>query len=142
MLASHCGRPKGQVNEKMRMAPMAVRLGELLGKEVATVGDCIGTEVEAASAKLGDGDVLMLENARFYKEEEKNVSEFAEKLALERAKEESLMLAIREARATSAELNNKFLADGDALLEFGNRNLFDKGLVDWIGAAFPQSALL
>lgn len=60
---------------------MAVRLGELLGKEVATVGDCIGTEVEAASAKLGDGDVLMLENARFYKEEEKNVSEFAEKLA-------------------------------------------------------------
>lgn len=49
---------------------------------------------------------------------------------------------LRQAAATSAELNNKFLADGDALLEFGNRNLFDKGLVDWIGAAFPQSALL
>ena len=49
---------------------------------------------------------------------------------------------LRQAAATSAELNNKFLADGDALLEFGNRDLFDKGLVDWIGAAFPQSALL
>ena len=44
--------------------------------------------------------------------------------------------------ATSAELNDKFLADVDAFLEFGNRDLFDKGLVDWIGTAFPQSALL
>ena len=49
---------------------------------------------------------------------------------------------LHQAAATSAELNNKFLADGDALLEFGNRDLFDKGLVDWIGAAFLQSALL
>lgn len=81
LLASHCGRPKGQVNEKMRMAPMAARLGELIGKPVFTVGDCIGPEVDAAVAKLSAGDVLMLENARFYKEEEKNVSEFAEKLA-------------------------------------------------------------
>lgn len=81
MLASHCGRPKGQVNEKMRMAPMAVRLGELLGKEVATVGDCIGADVDEAVATMKAGDILMLENARFYKEEEKNVPEFAEKLA-------------------------------------------------------------
>lgn len=81
MLASHCGRPKGQVNDKMRMAPMAVRLGELLGKEVSTVGDCIGAGVDTAVSKMGSGDVLMLENARFYKEEEKNVAEFAEKLA-------------------------------------------------------------
>jgi phosphoglycerate kinase len=82
ILASHCGRPKGAVNEKMRMAPMAVRLGELLGgKPVQTVGDCIGPLVDAAVDKLQGGDILMLENARFYKEEEKNVPEFAQKLA-------------------------------------------------------------
>lgn len=81
MLASHCGRPKGAVNDKMRMAPMAVRLGELIGKPVHTVGDCVGPEVDAAVAKLKGGEVLMLENARFYKDEEKNVPEFAQKLA-------------------------------------------------------------
>jgi phosphoglycerate kinase len=81
LLASHCGRPKGAVNEKMRMAPMAVRLGELIGKQVHTVGDCIGPEVDAAVAKLPAGEILMLENARFYKEEEKNVAEFAQKMA-------------------------------------------------------------
>jgi phosphoglycerate kinase len=81
MLASHCGRPKGQVNEKMRMAPMAKRLSELINKQVQTVGDCVGSEVDAAVAKMVAGDVLLLENARFYKEEEKNDSEFAKKLA-------------------------------------------------------------
>ena len=81
MLASHCGRPKGAVNETMRMGPMAVRLGQLLGKSVMTVGDCIGPEVDAAVSKMKGGDVLMLENARFYKEEEKNVPEFSQKLA-------------------------------------------------------------
>ena len=81
ILASHCGRPKGQVNEKMRMAPMAARLAELTGKPVSTVDDCIGTKVDAAIASLGNGDLLMLENARFHKEEEKNSPEFAAKLA-------------------------------------------------------------
>lgn len=81
MLASHCGRPKGQVNDKMRMAPMAAHLSKLLGKPVSSVGDCIGPEVDAAAAQMGSGDILMLENARFYKEEEKNVPEFAEKMA-------------------------------------------------------------
>lgn len=81
MLASHCGRPKGEVNEKMRMAPMAKRLGELINKPVATVGDCIGPDVDSAVSKMNGGDILMLENARFYKEETKNVPEFAEKLA-------------------------------------------------------------
>lgn len=52
MLASHCGRPKGAVNEKMRMAPMAKRLSELINKPVATVNDCIGPEVDAAVDKL------------------------------------------------------------------------------------------
>jgi len=81
ILASHCGRPKGAVNEKMRMAPMGKRLSELIHQPVATVGDCIGPDVDAAVAKLNDGDVLLLENARFYKDEEKNIPEFAAKLA-------------------------------------------------------------
>lgn len=81
ILASHCGRPDGKVNEKMRMAPMAKRLSELLKKPVQSVGDCIGPDVEAAASKLKAGDVLMLENARFYKDEEKNVPDFAAKMA-------------------------------------------------------------
>lgn len=81
MLASHCGRPKGAVNEKMRMAPMAECLGELIGKPVGVVEDCVGAEVDAAVSKLQNGDILMLENARFYKEEEKNESSFAAQLA-------------------------------------------------------------
>lgn len=81
LLVSHCGRPKGQVNEKMRMAPMAKRLSELIGSPVTAVSDSIGPDVDAAVAKLKGGDVLMLENARFYKDEEKNVAEYAQKLA-------------------------------------------------------------
>lgn len=81
ILASHCGRPKGQVNDKMRMTPMAKRLSELISKTVSTVDDCVGPNVSSAVAKMGNGDVLMLENARFHKEEEKNVPEFAENLA-------------------------------------------------------------
>jgi phosphoglycerate kinase len=57
MLASHCGRPKGQVNDKMRMAPMAKRLAELIKKPVHTVGDCIGPDVDAAVSKLAGGEV-------------------------------------------------------------------------------------
>lgn len=81
MLVSHCGRPKGVVNEKMRMAPAAKRLSELINKPVTSVSDCVGPEVTTAVSALKSGDVLMLENARFYKEEEKNVPEFAQKLA-------------------------------------------------------------
>lgn len=81
VLASHSGRPKGQVNEKMRLAPAAKRLSELIGKPVVAVPDCIGPEVESAVAKMKSGDVVMLENARFYKDEEKNTPEFCKKLA-------------------------------------------------------------
>lgn len=81
MLASHCGRPKGEVNEKMRMTAMADRLSELMSKPVTAVSDCIGPEVDAAVDKMSAGDIIMLENARFYKQEEKNDPEFAEKLA-------------------------------------------------------------
>ena len=81
MLASHCGRPKGEVNEMMRMTAMAERLGDLMGKPVTAVKDCVGPEVDAAVNQMAGGDVIMLENARFYKQEEKNDPEFAEKLA-------------------------------------------------------------
>lgn len=81
LLVSHCGRPKGAVNEKMRLAPMAKRLSELINKPVVAVPDCIGPVVDEAVEKLKGGDVALLENVRFYPEEEKNVPEFAQKLA-------------------------------------------------------------
>ena len=80
ILCSHFGRPKG-VTEKLRLTPVAVRLSELLGKEVKKTDDCIGDEVAAAVAAMQDGDVLLLENVRFYPEEEANDPEFAKKLA-------------------------------------------------------------
>jgi len=81
MLASHCGRPDGKVNEKMRMAPMAKRLSELIKEEVVCVSDCVGADVDAAVQRLKSGNVLMLENTRFHAEEEKNDAEFSKKLA-------------------------------------------------------------
>lgn len=81
ILTSHFGRPNGQVNEKMRLTPVAVRLSELLGKEVKKTDDCIGDEVAATVAAMQDGDVILLENVRFYAEEEENDPEFAKKLA-------------------------------------------------------------
>jgi len=80
ILCSHFGRPKG-VTEKLRLTPVAVRLSELLGKEVKKTDDCIGDEVAATVAGMQDGDVLLLENVRFYPEEEANDPEFAKKLA-------------------------------------------------------------
>ncbi len=81
ILTSHFGRPKGKVNEKMRLTPVAKRLSELLGKEVTKADDCIGDDVAAKVAAMQNGDVLLLENVRFYGEEEKNDPEFAQKLA-------------------------------------------------------------
>ncbi|MBD2251749.1 phosphoglycerate kinase [Nostoc parmelioides] len=80
ILASHFGRPKG-VDEKLRLTPVAKRLSELLGQEVIKTDDSIGDEVAAKVATLQNGQVLLLENVRFYKEEEKNDPEFAQKLA-------------------------------------------------------------
>jgi phosphoglycerate kinase len=80
ILASHFGRPKG-VDEKLRLTPVAKRLSELLGQEVVKTNDCIGDEVAAKVGALQNGQVLLLENVRFYKEEEKNDPEFAKKLA-------------------------------------------------------------
>jgi len=81
ILASHLGRPDGKVVDSMRMAPVARRLSDLLGKEIGTPGDCIGPEAEKAASSLKDGDVLLLENLRFHSEEEANDPAFAEALA-------------------------------------------------------------
>ncbi len=80
ILVSHFGRPKG-VDEKLRLTPVAKRLSELLGQEVVKSDDSIGDEVATKVAALQNGQVLLLENVRFYKEEEANDSEFAKKLA-------------------------------------------------------------
>eukprot|EP01006_Ploeotia_vitrea_P062782 TRINITY_DN84403_c0_g1_i1.p1 TRINITY_DN84403_c0_g1~~TRINITY_DN84403_c0_g1_i1.p1 ORF type:complete len:428 (-),score=13.00 TRINITY_DN84403_c0_g1_i1:4-1287(-) len=81
VLASHCGRPKGKFNEKMTMKPMAERLSSLISTNVQTVSDCIGDNVTEAVNKLNGGEILMLENTRFHKEEEANDSDFAKKLS-------------------------------------------------------------
>ncbi len=81
ILASHLGRPQGKPNPKMSLMPIAERLGELLGKNVAMASDCIGGEVVQRAQSLTSGDVLMLENLRFHAGEEKNDPEFARSLA-------------------------------------------------------------
>lgn len=81
LLVSHFGRPKG-IDESLRLTPVAARLAELLpSTTVLKANDVIGPEVEALVQSLENGQVLLLENVRFYKEEEKNVPEFAQKLA-------------------------------------------------------------
>ncbi len=81
ILMSHLGRPKGKRNEKYTLAPVAERLSELMEQKVRFVDDCIGEKVEHAVQELQDGDILLLENLRFYAEEEANDKEFAQKLA-------------------------------------------------------------
>jgi len=81
ILMSHLGRPKGKRDPKQSLKPAADRLAEILKKPVAFVDDCIGDKVAEAVAKMAAGDVLVLENVRFYAEEEKNNPEFAKKLA-------------------------------------------------------------
>ena len=83
VLASHLGRPKGQVNPKYSLKPVSARLSELLGRRVTFVEDCIGDAAHAAIEKVhkSGGGVVLLENLRFHPEEEKNDSEFARQLA-------------------------------------------------------------
>ncbi|WP_314586534.1 phosphoglycerate kinase [Paenibacillus terrigena] len=81
ILASHMGRPKGQFVDSMRLTPAAVRLSELLGKPVVKADEAIGDAVKAQIAELKDGDVLLLENVRFYAGEEKNDPELAKEFA-------------------------------------------------------------
>jgi phosphoglycerate kinase len=81
ILAAHLGRPKGKREPSMSLQPVAALLAEMLGRPVAFVDDCIGEKVAAAVAALRPGDVLLLENVRYYNEEEANDPAFAEKLA-------------------------------------------------------------
>lgn len=81
ILAAHLGRPKGQRESSMSLRPVAAKLSELIGRPVAFVDDCVGEKVEAAANALKPGDVLLLENVRYYNEEEANDAAFAEKLA-------------------------------------------------------------
>ena len=82
ILCSHLGRPKGQVVEAMRLTPAALHLSELLGRPVQMAPDCVGPEVERMAQALQAGQVLLLENLRFHKEEEKNDAGFARQLAV------------------------------------------------------------
>ena len=81
VVASHLGRPKGQVKRELSLEPAADRLSGLLGRPVTILSDCIGPEVEAAARDMKPGDVIMLENLRFHPEEEKGDEGFAKQLA-------------------------------------------------------------
>ena len=81
ILASHLGRPKGKKDPKSSLSPVAVRLSQLLGQRVTLANDCIGEEVEKQTEKMGEGEVVLLENLRFHPEEEKNDETFSKALA-------------------------------------------------------------
>ncbi len=80
-IVSHLGRPKGKAVPELSLRPVAERLGELLGREVPLIPDCIGEAVAAAVERMGSGDVILLENVRFHLGEEANDPGFAEALA-------------------------------------------------------------
>src|SRR6266704_1854698 len=82
ILMSHLGRPDGKVVDTLSLAPVAKHLSELLGRTVEMAKNCIGPEVEAQAKSLQPGHVLLLENLRFHKEEEKNNPDFARQLAI------------------------------------------------------------
>ena len=81
ILAAHLGRPKGQREASMSLRPVAVKLADMIGRPVAFVDDCIGEKVEKTVSVMQPGDILLLENVRYYNEEEANDPAFAEKLA-------------------------------------------------------------
>ncbi len=81
IVASHLGRPKGQVKPEFSLKPVAEYLSKMLGKPVKLAGDCVGEKAEQAVAGMQDGDVVMLENVRFHEEETKNDPEFAKQMA-------------------------------------------------------------
>lgn len=81
ILCSHLGRPKGEFKPEFSLAPVAVRLSELLGQEVKMAKDVVGESAQSLAADLKDGEVMLIENVRFHKEETKNDPEFSKKLA-------------------------------------------------------------
>ncbi|MFV9644932.1 MAG: phosphoglycerate kinase [Desulfobacterales bacterium] len=81
IIASHMGRPKGRKSHELSLKPIAKRLGRLLEKDVKMANDCIGPDVKSLISAMKTGDVVLLENLRFYREEQKNDNKFAEELA-------------------------------------------------------------
>lgn len=81
VIGSHLGRPRGEVVDELRLKPVAKRLEQYLGQDIHYVDDCIGEEVDRLKERMQPGELLLLENLRFYKEEEKNDMHFAERLA-------------------------------------------------------------
>src|SRR5947208_8703358 len=81
ILVSHLGRPNGQREPSLSLRPVAARLADMIHRPVAFVDECIGEKVEKTANALKPGDILLLENVRFYTEEEANAPVFAEKLA-------------------------------------------------------------
>src|SRR6185369_5413353 len=81
ILASHLGRPKGERLDKYSLRPVAEHLSNLVSRPVAFAADCVGEEAESEVAAMADGDILLLENLRFHKQEEQNDDGFAQQLA-------------------------------------------------------------
>ena len=81
VLLTHLGRPEGKRDERFSLRPVAERLGQLLGKQIKFVNDCLGSEAEQVCSSQQPGDVILLENVRFYAAEEENDQNFAQKLA-------------------------------------------------------------
>jgi phosphoglycerate kinase len=81
IVASHLGRPKGQPDPRLSLSPVAKRLGRLLGKDVRMAPDCVGPQVQSMIQRMAPGDVMVLENLRFHKEETENDPAFAQELA-------------------------------------------------------------
>ncbi|MDB6039308.1 MAG: Phosphoglycerate kinase, partial [Verrucomicrobiales bacterium] len=81
ILAAHLGRPKGQREASMSLRPVAAKVQEMLGRPVKFVDDCVGVKAEQAANQMRDGEILLLENVRYYNEEEGNDKDFSEKLA-------------------------------------------------------------
>ncbi len=81
IIASHMGRPKGKKLPKLSLKPIAKRLGRLLGKDVKMANDCIGPDVKSFISAMKTGDIILLENLRFHREEQKNNDKFARELA-------------------------------------------------------------
>lgn len=118
ILASHLGRPKGEVNEDMRLAATGVRLGELLHKEVKSLDESIGEKVEQEISAMQEGDIILLENVRFHSGEEKNDEELAKAFAaLADVFVNDAFGAAHRAHASTAGIANHLPAVSGLLLE-------------------------
>ncbi len=113
ILAAHLGRPKGKREPSMSLRPVAEKLADMIGRPVAFVDDCIGEKVENTAGALKDGDILLLENVRYYNEEEANDAAFSEKLAkFEEVYFNDSFCAAHRAHASTAGVPNIVAARG------------------------------